>query len=38
LIRPAGSLITIFGARETGDSMHEFGIDLIEESLRIRFL
>ena len=38
LIRPVGSLITIFGARETGDSMHEFGIDLIEESLRIRFL
>jgi hypothetical protein len=38
LIRPAGSLITIFGARETGDSMHEFGVDLIEESLRVRFL
>ncbi len=38
LVRPAGSLITIFGARSQGESMHEWGIDLIERSLQVKGL
>ena len=38
LIRPAGSLITIFGARETGDSMHEYGLELIQRGMNVNFL
>jgi hypothetical protein len=37
LIRPAGSIITIFGARSTGDPMHEYGINLIEQSTKVAF-
>ena len=38
LVRPAGSLITIFGARSQGEAMHEWGIDLIERSLQVKGL
>ena len=38
LIRPAGSFITIFGFRGTGESMDKFGKDLIEKSLKVKFL
>jgi len=38
VIRPIGSVITIFGARATGDSMHEYGKGLIESSLDVNFL
>ena len=38
LVRPAGSLITIFGLRSQGEAMHEWGIDLIERSLMVRGL
>jgi hypothetical protein len=38
LMRPVGSLITIFGARSTGNSIHEYGRDLIERSFKLRFL
>ncbi len=38
LVRPAGSLITIFGARSQGEAMHEWGVDLIERSLMVRGL
>ena len=36
LVRPAGSLITIFGARSQGEEMDEWGVDLIERSLKTR--
>jgi hypothetical protein len=38
IVRPVGSLITIFGARQTGKEMNEGGLDLIEQSLKVRFL
>ena len=38
LVRPAGGLITIFGARSQGEAMDEWGIDLIERSLKARGL
>ncbi len=38
VVRPAGSVITIFGARERGDAMHEYGIDLIGRALKVQFL
>ncbi len=38
LVRPAGSLITIFGARSQGEAMNEWGVDLIERSLKAKGL
>ena len=38
VIRPIGSVITILGARGTGDSMHEYGKGLIDSSLDVNFL
>ncbi len=38
LVRPAGSLITIFGARSQGEDMNKWGVDLIEGSLKARGL
>ncbi len=38
IVRPAGGLITIFGARSQGEAMDEWGIDLIERSLKARGL
>ncbi len=38
LVRPAGSLITIFGARSQGEAMDQWGVDLIERSLKVRGL
>lgn len=38
LVRPAGSLITILGARSQGEAMHEWGVDLIERSLKVKGL
>jgi len=38
IVRPVGSIITIFGARETGEKMHEYGLDLIDRSLDVNFL
>ncbi len=38
VVRPAGSLITIFGARSQGEAMNEWGVDLIERSLKVRGL
>ncbi len=37
VIRPVGSIITILGARETGDSLHEYGLGLIDDSLDVNF-
>ncbi len=38
LIRPAGYLITIFGARDTGQRMNEYGLDLIQRGTKVNFL
>ena len=38
IVRPIGSIITIFGARSTGETMHEYGLDLIDRSLDVNFL
>ncbi len=38
IVRPIGSLLTIFGARGTGERMDEWGKGLIEKSFRARFL
>ena len=38
LIRPAGFLITIFGARDTGQRMNEYGLDLIQRGTKVNFL
>ncbi len=38
LVRPAGSLITICGARSQGAAMHDWGVDLIERSLKAKGL
>ena len=37
LIRPAGHLLMIFGARGTGEAMDAFGIDLIGRSCKPKF-
>ncbi len=38
LVRPAGSLITIFGARSQGEAMDQGGVALIERSLKVKGL
>ena len=38
LVRPAGNLLMIFGMRETGESMDQWGKGLIEKSMRVPFL
>jgi hypothetical protein len=38
LIRPAGSFITIFGARDMGERMNEYGLDLIQKGTEVNFL
>ncbi len=38
LIRPAGYLITIFGARDTGQQMNDYGLDLIQRGTKVNFL
>ncbi len=38
LVRPVGNLLMIFGMRETGESMDQWGKDLIEKSMRVPFL
>lgn len=38
VIRPVGSIITIFGARSTGESLDKIGQDLIRASLKVKFL
>ena len=38
LVRPAGGLLTIFGARETGEKLNQTGLDLIQSSLKVKFL
>ena len=38
VVRPLGSLVTIFGARGIGDEMDEWGLDLIEAAMKVRFL
>ena len=38
VIRPAGKLVMIFGARKLGDELDEWGLDLVEQSLKVRFL
>ncbi len=37
LVRPAGSLCTIFGMRKTGEQLNEWSMDLIQEGMRMRF-
>ena len=37
LVRPAGSLCTIFGMRKTGEQLSEWSMDLIQEGMRMRF-
>lgn len=38
LIRPVGNFITIFGFRETGETLDQAGLDLIEAGLRVNFI
>lgn len=38
IVRPIGRIITIFGARKAGDSMDEYGKELIGRTLKVRFL
>ena len=38
IVRPAGSFITIFGLRSLGEDLDKWGIDLIEQSLDVKFL
>ena len=38
IIRPLGRIITIFQFRGTGDSMNEYGKELIGRSVKVRFL
>ena len=37
IIRPTGNLIMVFGARETGESMNNFGIKLVGSSTKPKF-
>lgn len=37
LLRPAGSLITIFGFRAQGQELHDQGIELIGDALKVSF-
>ena len=37
LIRPAGNLIMVFGARETGQAMNDFGVRLVGSSTKPKF-
>ena len=38
IVRPAGSIVTIFGARETGKRIDAEGLRIIENGFRFRFL
>ena len=38
LVRPAGNFITIFGFREAGRKVNEFGLKIIENSVKVPFL
>jgi len=38
LIRPAGNLLTIFGARDLGNQLDETGLELIDAAFDVRFL
>ena len=38
VVRPVGNVLMIFGLRETGESIDQWGIDLIESSLKVPFL
>ena len=38
IVRPLGSLVTIFGARGIGDEMDDWGLDLIDQATKVRFL
>jgi hypothetical protein len=38
ILRPVGNVITIFGARQMGGEMDEWGLDLIEQAAKVRFL
>ena len=38
VVRPFGSIITIFGARETGKRIDAQGISIVEGGFRLRFL
>ncbi len=38
VVRPFGSIITIFGARETGERIDAQGISIVEGGFRLRFL
>lgn len=37
LIRPAGGLVTMFGARSTGDAWNEYGLELIQRGTEVEF-
>lgn len=38
VVRPIGNILMIFGLRETGETMDQWGKDVIEASLRVPFL
>jgi hypothetical protein len=38
VVRPIGKVITIFGGRQIGDDLDEWGEGLIESALKVRFL
>lgn len=38
VVRPVGNIVTIFGFRDTGKKIDEFGLDLIETSANIPFI
>ena len=38
VVRPVGNLIMMFGGRKLGGEMDEWGLDLVEQSLKVRFL
>ena len=38
VVRPLGNLILIFGGRKMAGEMDEWGLDLVEQSLKVRFL
>ena len=38
VVRPIGNLVTMFGGRKMGQELDEWGLDLVEQSLKVRFL
>jgi hypothetical protein len=38
VVRPIGRLITIFGGRGIGDELDDWGLNLIDQATKVRFL